>query len=68
MLAYCTALSLPRGQLIYARGDGEPARHTVRESDVELLDHALDLNADPEALFSQIRDLASLLADHAIDR
>ena len=65
MLAYCTALKLPRGHLIYARGAGQPARHAVRESGIEIFAHALDLNKNPEALLSEIRGLTGLLAADA---
>ncbi|MHB1430530.1 MAG: McrC family protein [Streptosporangiaceae bacterium] len=62
MLAYCTALSLPRGYLIYARGAAEAARHVVRQAGIEILAHALDLDVDPGALLSQVGDLAGELA------
>lgn len=62
MLAYCTALRLGRGHLIYARGDGEPARHVVREAGIEILALALDLDAEPQALLAQIGTLAMHLA------
>jgi len=66
MLAYCTALGLPRGHLIYAHGAGEPATHTVREAGIEIIAHVLDLDAGPAALLAQIHDLASALAKDAI--
>ena len=62
MLAYCTALRLPRGHLIYARGAGSPARHLVRHADIEILAHALDLDAAPQMLLAQVRDLADMIA------
>lgn len=66
MLAYCTALKLPRGHLIYAKGTGVAVTHTVREAGIEIIGHALDLNADPASLLGQIRDLADLLAEHVV--
>jgi 5-methylcytosine-specific restriction enzyme subunit McrC len=62
MLAYCTALKLPRGHLVYARGASEPARHMVREAGIEILAHALDLDTQPDGLLSQVRHLAASLA------
>jgi 5-methylcytosine-specific restriction enzyme subunit McrC len=62
MLAYCTALRLRRGHLIYARGSGKPARHAVREADIEIIAHALDLDTDPGSLLAQIHDLATIIA------
>lgn len=62
MLAYCTALRLTRGHLIYAKGAGEAVTHTVREAGVEIIGHALELDAAPTLLLDQISDLAGTLA------
>jgi hypothetical protein len=35
MLAYCTALGLDRGHLVYAKGAAEPYRHVVRGAGIE---------------------------------
>ena len=61
MLAYCTALRLPRGHLVHAKGSGEPARHVVREAGIEILAHALDLDAGLRSLLTQIQGLASMI-------
>ncbi len=37
LLAYCTILGLRHGHLVYTRGDGEPARHTIRRSGIQLV-------------------------------
>jgi 5-methylcytosine-specific restriction enzyme subunit McrC len=66
MLAYCTALKLPRGHLIYAKGAGEAVTHTVREAGIEIISHALELDVEPAALLGQIRDLANALAGSAV--
>jgi 5-methylcytosine-specific restriction enzyme subunit McrC len=63
MLAYCTALGLPSGHLIYARGAEEAARYVVRETGTEILAHALDLDCPPEVLLSEIGDLTGSLAE-----
>ncbi len=55
MLAYCTALHLPRGHLVYARGNADAARHVVRHSGVQIVCHALDL-ARPRTIFSPLSD------------
>lgn len=65
MLAYCTALRLPRGHLVYARGGAEPARHTVLGSGVEIHCHALDLDVEPAALLAQVDRLGGELRDGA---
>jgi 5-methylcytosine-specific restriction enzyme subunit McrC len=54
MLAYCTALRLPRGHLIYAKGNEQPATHVVRNAEVEIVCHALDLGASPATLLAKI--------------
>ncbi|MFI6295937.1 McrC family protein [Nonomuraea sp. NPDC050790] len=54
MLAYCTALRLPRGHLIYARGNALAATHVVRHAGIEIICHALDLASTPETILSQV--------------
>jgi hypothetical protein len=43
-------------------GAGDPAVHTVRNSGVEIICHALELAQPPADLLDQIRDLAARLA------
>ncbi|EOD67654.1 McrC family protein [Amycolatopsis vancoresmycina] len=62
MLAYCTALGLRRGYLVYAQGNGEPARHVVRHAGVEIVSHALDLTLQPDDLLGRIDRLAVEIA------
>jgi 5-methylcytosine-specific restriction enzyme subunit McrC len=62
MLAYCIALRLPRGHLIYAKGSGEAVRHVVREAGVEILGHSLDLDCQPDSVLGQVHGLAMALA------
>lgn len=47
LLAYCTVLGLRHGHLVYAKGDADAVRHTVRRAGIEIHCHALDLTADP---------------------
>jgi 5-methylcytosine-specific restriction enzyme subunit McrC len=61
-LAYATALGLPEAHLVYAAGDEQPARHTVRNAGVELVCHALDLAAQPDSLLTQVRAVADKVA------
>lgn len=58
MLAYCTALNLPDGHLIYAKGNAEHAAHKVRHAGITIHQHALDLGQPPAMLLSEIRMLA----------
>lgn len=59
MLAYCTALRVPVGWLVYASGSpGSVTRH-VRHTGVEIVEYPLQLEAPPSALLQQIADLTS---------
>ena len=58
LLAYATALDLPGGMLIYAKGEGEPAVHTVRHSGKRLEVEALDLCHPLEAVLCDVQKLA----------
>ena len=58
LLAYATALDLPGGLLIYAKGEAEPAAHTVRHAGKRLEVHALDLSGPVEELLAGIGRLA----------
>ncbi|MPZ80006.1 MAG: restriction endonuclease [Actinophytocola sp.] len=67
LLAYCVALGLRRGHLVYAagvgEGNGEPSRHLVRRAGVEIVCHALDLTAPPATLLRQVDELAKELTE-----
>lgn len=62
MLAYCTALNLPRGHLVYAKGNEPAARHVVRNAGVEIVQHALDLDQPPQALLAQVEEIAHAIS------
>lgn len=59
MLAYCTALDLPEGHLIYAKGNEPETSHEVLNAGVLIRAHALDLELTPGGLLDQVRDLAN---------
>lgn len=59
LLAYATALDLPGGLLIYAKGEREPAVHRVRHSGKQLEVVALDLAGTPNAILAQIGQVAT---------
>ena len=66
MLAYCTALGLERGFLVYANDSGErPRSHQVRNSDYIVEVRTLDVEAEPAQLLKQVEDLAGELATSA---
>jgi 5-methylcytosine-specific restriction enzyme subunit McrC len=62
MLAYCTALGLPRGHLIYAKGNEPAAMHVIRNAGVEIVQHALELDQSPKMILNQVERLARGIA------
>ena len=57
LLAYATALDLPGGILIYAKGERDPAVYEVRNTGKQLEVFALDLAGEPAELLEQISAL-----------
>jgi 5-methylcytosine-specific restriction enzyme subunit McrC len=62
LLAYCTVLNLPRGHLVYAKGNEDAAHHVIRQSGTEIICHALDLSQPPGHLLTQLNELAQAIA------
>ncbi|MGW2696130.1 McrC family protein [Streptomyces sp. NPDC001296] len=58
MLAYCTALGLREGHLVYAKGNASHAAHRVRHAGIVIHQHALDLDQDPAGLLAEIAQVA----------
>ena len=58
LLAYTTALDLPGGMLIYAKGEGEPAVHMVRHSGKRLEVEALDLTQTLDTVLADVGKVA----------
>ena len=58
LLAYTTALDLPGGILIYAKGEDEPVIHHVRHSDKRLEVASLDLSGTLDEVLDRIADIA----------
>ena len=58
LLAYATALGLPGGILVYAKGERNPAIHQVRNAGKRLEVFSLDLAGEPAAILEQISKLA----------
>jgi len=65
MLAYCTALRLNHGHLVYAKGNADPACHLIRHTGIEIVCHALDLDTPPHDLLRQVSALGRQIADMA---
>ena len=65
MLAYCTALRLPVGHLVYAKGNVAQLSHHIRHTDITIHTHTLDLKLPPSRLIEQVEALATQVACHA---
>ncbi|MEU5365846.1 restriction endonuclease [Streptomyces sp. NPDC005925] len=61
MLAYCTALGLREGHLVYAKGNAPHTSHRVRHAGIVLHQHALDLDQEPAGLLAGIEEVAGRL-------
>lgn len=68
MLAYCTALGLDDGHLVYAKGNATEVTHKVRHAGVTIHAHTVDLDTQPAVLLRQITDLASRMVRTAVVR
>jgi 5-methylcytosine-specific restriction enzyme subunit McrC len=58
LLAYCTALDLSVGHLVYAKGYEPEMSHQVRNAEITIRAHALDLSQPLAVLLDQSRRLA----------
>lgn len=62
MLAYCTALGLKRGHLVYAAGAGAATEHVVRQTGTTLLAWPMHLDKPIPELMAEVRELAEAIA------
>ncbi len=58
VLAYCTAADLPGGLLIYAAGEGEAGAYEILHAGKRIDVVHLHLDGPPEAILSEVGDLA----------
>ncbi|MGX4688771.1 McrC family protein [Streptomyces sp. JNUCC 63] len=58
MLAYCTALGLSEGHLVYAKGNAAHAAHRVRHAGILIHQHAIDLDQEPAGLLADVEEVA----------
>jgi 5-methylcytosine-specific restriction enzyme subunit McrC len=63
LTAYCTALGLAHGHLVYASGPDAPTAHRIGPAGTTVTVHALDLTAPPSTINEAIRVLAHQLAN-----
>lgn len=62
LLAYCTALQLPDGHLVYAKGNETTLTHEIRNAGITVHAHALDLALPPAELLAEVEALAGPVA------
>ena len=62
LLAYCTALGLREGHLVYAKGNEAETVHEVQGADIAIHCHTVDLDQPPTALLEQMHTLAHRIA------
>lgn len=65
LLAYCTALRLPEGHLIYAHGEAEPATYVIGEAGTRIIVSTVDLQQPPGPLLAEVDRLAASIAHGA---
>lgn len=59
LLAYCTALDVPVGWLVYA-GKGPVRKHSIANTSITIVEYPLDLSVEPEELLRRIAHLAAM--------
>jgi 5-methylcytosine-specific restriction enzyme subunit McrC len=60
MLAYCVALGIQRGFLVYAKESGQQVGdHSIRHHDYVVSVRAVDVELEPDALLAQVSTLAA---------
>ncbi|MBV9025714.1 MAG: restriction endonuclease [Streptomycetaceae bacterium] len=65
MTSYCLGLGLTAGHLIYAAGELPATRHAVRNSGIQLVRHAVPLDAEPGVLLAAMEQIAAEIAGAA---
>jgi len=67
LLAYCTALGLPEGMLVYCQHDGTapPRQATVHNLGQRLVTHAIRLDGTPRDIDARMRALAEEIRDRS---
>ena len=62
MVAYCTSLNLKEGHLIYAKGNTSSGSHRVKNVNLTIHQHALELNQKPTKLIKDVQALANRIS------
>lgn len=61
MLAYCTALKLTHGHLVYAKGNEPQTTHVIRGTDVTVHCHTVDLTVPQDELLVRMSEIAGFV-------
>jgi 5-methylcytosine-specific restriction enzyme subunit McrC len=61
-IAYCTALGVRAGWLVYAHGTGASMPYRVRHTSIEISHYPLDLGLPPAEILARIATLAKTAA------
>jgi 5-methylcytosine-specific restriction enzyme subunit McrC len=62
LVAYCTALRVTPGYLLYAAGQQEVTTHVIRNGPIEVVVVALDLSLHPQRILDELAALATAMA------
>jgi 5-methylcytosine-specific restriction enzyme subunit McrC len=62
LLAYCTALRLGEGHLIYAHGEATPTTHVIGAAATRIIVTTVNLDQPPSPLLADLDRLASRIA------
>jgi 5-methylcytosine-specific restriction enzyme subunit McrC len=62
MLAYCTALQLDAGHIVYAKGNDAESSAVIRNAGIAVYCHTVDLDSLPETLLAQLTSVAGTIA------
>jgi 5-methylcytosine-specific restriction enzyme subunit McrC len=68
VLAYCTALGVEDGHLVYAKGEADPKIYQVQRSPVRIHRHTLDLGRPPMRMLDDVRTLAMRISECTLRR
>ena len=68
VFAYCTAMNLPVGHLVYPTGEAEPTVHVIRHAGIQIQVHTLSLAEPPSQLLAAVEVIAARIAEASTPR
>ena len=66
LLAYCTALGLEDGHLVYAKGNEDERAYEIRNVGIRVHAHALRIDAEPESVLAAVKTVAAKMSELAV--